>query len=320
MTSVQLADVTLATGNASLTPELGGYYLDLSGALPLVETGWHGPLDAAGVPFSSGAQGDFYNAITIAQYALALQDALLSAPQNAEKTAELERKLRTQMEFLLTIIEQEGEYRGFFVHRWDNPKYRELRAPWVSALSQGNMLSALLRAYQSWGDERFLEQAHLVFAALERPLSEGGTRFVDASGDTWFEEYPMNPPSHVLNGFIFALWGILDYARVTNDPQAWEWWQSGLATLKRRLPDYDCGYWSVYDLKFREPASLYYQNNIHVLQMRALYELTQEPIFDRYARRWAKFGTSRFYRALWWIGVRVQARFQSLRGKPIGAH
>ncbi len=138
-TGASLDTLRIPVGEVSLSSRLGGYYLDLTSVLPLVESGYHGPLDPRGVPMSRvGPGAPVYSVITIAQYALALHDACRQAESDA-----LAAKLRTQLEAILEQVEWRGPRRGFSVHRWTDVKYRNLRAPWVSALSQGNAISAL---------------------------------------------------------------------------------------------------------------------------------------------------------------------------------
>lgn len=295
--------VAIRAGRASVSADLGEYYLEAPGVVRLVESGFHGPLDVAGVPLADIGDGEHvYNPIIIAQYALALHDEhrrLGSGP--------CERKFARQVEAIAAQVERRGEWHGFFIHRWNNAKYRKVRAPWVSALSQGTAISALLRGYQLWRDGSLLRDATAIFRAMERPIELGGVRSVDSCGHLWFEEYPMAPSCHVLNGFIFALWGVMDFARVTGDPDARSWWHQGVLTLKTHLPEFDCGFWSLYDLRYRELASVHYHLNIHVPQLEVMYGLTGEGIFLDYANRWRRFGQNKGCRVLWSLGLRLGA-------------
>jgi heparosan-N-sulfate-glucuronate 5-epimerase len=301
--SPRLEDLHISATGGSLSSTLGAYYLDMTSVIPLVESGFHGLLDDAGVPLVS-IRGDehVYCASTIAQYAIALHDAYLRSGRDGYRC-----KCVTQLRAIIAQVERGGERGGFFVHRWGNGKYERLGVPWVSALSQGTAISALLRGYQLLGDESLLEEAGAMFFALGRPIEGGGVRTVDDCGHLWFEEYPMAPPSHVLNGFIFALWGILDFARVTGDKTAWNWWQGGVETLRAHLREFDCGFWSLYDLGYRELASMHYHVKIHAPQLEAMYALTGEKIFVDYANRWYRFARKPRCRALWWLGLRLGA-------------
>lgn len=295
--------VAIRAGRASVSRDLGTYYLEAPGVVRLVESGFHGPLDVAGVPRADiGGSEHVYSPVIIAQYALALHDEHLRLGSGP-----YERKFATQVEAIMAQVEPKGEWRGFFIHRWNNAKYRRVRAPWVSALSQGTAISVLLRGYQLWRDERLLRQAAAIFRAMERPIESGGVRSVDPCGHLWFEEYPMTPPCHVLNGFVFALWGVIDFARATGDRDAWSWWRQGVLTLKAHLPEFDCGFWSLYDLRYRELTSVHYHSNIHLPQLEVMYGLTGEEVFLKYANRWRRFAENPVSRVLWSFGLRVGA-------------
>src|SRR5437588_2967626 len=228
-------DLRLGVGDTSLDQELGRYYWDMTPALPLIEAGYHGPFDESGVPRVVYGGKAFYNGTITAQYALALHDALLRTT-DPHSRADSERKLRVQMDAMAAQIEPAGERRGFALLVWDSSKYADLKAPWVSAIVQGTMISALLRGYQRWGCESWMEAASLAFGAMKEPVAAGGT-CIQVGEDLWFEEHPMDPPSHVLNGHVFALWGVLDWARATGDESAWQLWRQGAATLGRHLPE-----------------------------------------------------------------------------------
>lgn len=307
----RLRDVHIKTGHISLGERLGRYYIDLSPALPLIESEYHGPLDNSGVPMNKcGSAGNLYVATTIAQYAIALHDKMLV---DVSRAKEIEPKFAKQIEAIIRGVEPAGERAGLFLNCYVHEKYPELEGCWASGLTQGNAISALLRGYQFYKDERMLKVATQAFDALDLPIESGGVRVVDRCGHTWFEEYPTNPPLLVLNGFIFALWGVIDYARATGSAQAWEWWKEGVETLRAHIPEFDRGFWSLYDLRDKELASEYYQSNIHVPQLEALHLLTGDSIFKSYADRWRRFSVSPACRTACWLALRIDARIRNRR-------
>jgi len=316
MGSVGLSDISIKCGNPALFEPPGwGYYLDMRPAIELVESGYHGPIDDEGVPSTRLAPGqEHYSSSTIGQYAIALNERALAEGRSQE----LDRKIQAQLNVLIRIVESSGDWRGFYLCGWNNNKYPELRAPWVSALSQGVAISALVRGHRLFADESLLQMAGCCFDALDRPIDRGGVKFVDSCGHLWFEEYPTSPPLHVLNGFIFALWGVLDYAKATGSDKAWNWWREGVETLKAHVADFDCGYWSVYDLEYRELVSMHYQVNLHIPQLEAMHLLTGERCFSHYAIRWRSFSKSLWRRCLWWGALRVHARRRAMRARKIG--
>ena len=296
-------DLNLEPLHSSLAPDLGDYYQDFRQAVGLVESGYHGSLDASGIPMVRyHGQGEFYNPITTAQYAIGTLTAL---GHGDDTRTGVSRRL---LDSLVQSQESEGESRGFWVLSFDNPKYRWLRAPWVSALAQGNALSALLRGHQVFGDDRYLQAAEAGYRAMHSRRED--LSVVETAGeDLWYEEYPAHPPLHVLNGHVYALFGVLDYARVTGDEEAHQRWRRAARTLARHLPRFDLGYWSGYDAYTREPVDLHYHKNIHIPQLRILGELVGDSIFVEYADRWERYLASpvssvRRAIALRWRGVR----------------
>jgi hypothetical protein len=106
------------------------------------------------------------------------------------------------------------------------------------------------------------------------------------------QEYPTDPPAHVLNGWIFGLWGLYDAALAGPKwvaDQAMAGFEDGVSTLARRLPKYQLpGGWSRYDLISAEPinvASPFY-HHLHIQQLIALGRLVDVPVFDRTAAVW----------------------------------
>jgi len=168
-----------------------------------------------------------------------------------------------------------------------------LYPPWRSALAQGQGISVCLRAYKLSKEEQYLNAAKRAFKSFRHLAREhpGGV-LDDSEGYTWLEEYIVEPTNHVLNGSIWALWGVRDYAIFTDDNYAWELWHSCVKTLRENLGHYDLGFWTTYDLvKFNPgkqptmPSSLYYQN-LHVVQMQAMYHLTLDPVFKHFEKKW----------------------------------
>ena len=277
-----LQDLEFPPLNCKVDRILGDYYQDLSPAIELVESSG---LDDNGVPWLPNQSG-VHSAIRTAQYALA---NLTAARRGAESRAD---RARVQLEWLVDTQASGGEWSGCWVMTWDNPKYQWLRAPWTSALASGNSISALLRGWELFGEERYRDAAGAAYEALHLPRSE--MRLVDESGeDLWYEEYPATSPLRVLNGHIYALLGVLDYARVSRDPEAAARWRKAANTVLVNLDQFDLGYWSAYELRWREPATIHYQKNIHVPQLRILAALTGERVFGTVADRWDAYVRSR---------------------------
>lgn len=230
-----------------------------------------------------GDVGLRYNPNAIAQLALGHYDRILGRQEGDES-------FLTQAKYFLSHYRMVDDV---LLWEYDVPfeNRNYLKPPWRSALAQGQGISVCLRAHRLTSDDRYLRIAMNAFNAFRylSRLHPGGV-LDDDGGDTWIEEYIFTPANHVLNGFIWALWGVRDYAVYTNDDYACSLWKSCVETLVKNLERYDLGFWTSYDLASGSnasvmPASLYYQR-LHCLQMQAMHSLTREPIFLHFAERW----------------------------------
>jgi hypothetical protein len=127
-----------------------------------------------------------------------------------------------------------------------------------------------------------------VFETFLKNIDEGGVTCVDGQGYLWFEETIVNPPTHILNGFIWALWGIYDYALFTGNTEAKKLFDSGVHTLQENLKNFDIGFWSLYEqsgTRMKMLASPFY-HSLHIVQMHVMHRLTKKDIFAEFANRW----------------------------------
>ena len=125
------------------------------------------------------------------------------------------------------------------------PKYG-IVAPFASALAQGQIASLFVRAYGSTQEPAYAVTAR---RAIEPLLSRRTTDLVSiTSAGPILEEIPTHPRSHVLNGWISALWGILDVGLGLEDDHAGETYVRGIACLESLLDRYDTGWWTKYSL------------------------------------------------------------------------
>ena len=86
-------------------------------------------------------------------------------------------------------------------------EYRDLlKAGWYSALSQGQGVSLLCRAHRDTGRDVYLEGARAAFRSLTLDMKDGGVKLDEGSDGAWLEEAIVDPPTHILNGFLWALW------------------------------------------------------------------------------------------------------------------
>jgi len=166
--------------------------------------------------------------------------------------------------------------------------------PWWSGMAEGVAMSLLLRAYQVTGRQAYLAAATSALTTMTRPISEGGV-VDDSGGSLWIEEYLPPYSLHTLNGMLFAIEGVREYALVTGDPTATRIAARALQTVVSWLPRFDSGSWTYYNQAPTtangkavpgKPATFHY-HLIQLGELRHFYLLTGDPILLHYIQRWA---------------------------------
>jgi len=251
-----------------------------------------GHYDSAGIPMLDyhGVIGLQYNPIAIAQWGLANYN--LFCETNLQSRWQ---KSLNAADWLVANLEQNA--RGFWVwnHHFDWDYRDTLKSPWYSGLAQGQGVSLLLRAHARSGHEKYKRAADQAFVSLTRPVTEGGVLFEDTESNLWIEEYLVDPPTHILNGFIWALWGVFDYWLARADSAAKNVFDRGVATLTLNLPRFDTGYWSLYEqseTRLKMLASPFY-HQLHIVQLHVMHRLTGIAQFEEVAARWQGYASRR---------------------------
>jgi len=191
-----------------------------------------------------------------------------------------------------------GVHDGGWVQTAPYPHTFPLAPPWVSGMAQGEGASLLVRIHLETGDDRYAEAARRALRPLDVPSSEGGAS-ASLEGGSLPEEYPTEPPSFVLNGAIFALWGLRDVGIALGDDDALARFRDGVDVLAENVHRWDTGVWSRYDL-YPHPvvnvASTAY-HALHVLQLEATNTLAPHPALSDAAARFAAYAESPVKRA-----------------------
>jgi heparosan-N-sulfate-glucuronate 5-epimerase len=185
---------------------------------------------------------------------------------------------RNCADYIVANLEHGGPRDGAWLHLVPMPHTFPLDPPWVSAMAQGEIASLLTRIHLETGEDRYAEAALRATKTLWLPSTEGGTQ-AEVDGHQVLEEYPTAIPSAVLNGWIFAIWGLYDVAVGLRDVEARELFESTTDSLAALIDRYDNGYWSCYDLyprRLRNLASPSY-HLLHIRQLTALNLLAPRP-------------------------------------------
>ena len=197
----------------------------------------------------------------------------------------------TQIKWLVNNIDQDGAYR----HNFTFPYYSNFPKPWIGGLCQGLAISALIKAYNKYDKKIYLNTAKKTFNCLNRSTEDNGCTFIDKNGYMWIEEYPVIPHPHILNGFIYALFGVHELYEVTKSKHAKKLFDDSLRTLEKYLYKYDLGYWSKYSVTEKYPATEYY-HGVHIKQLSAIFRLTENEFFNSYKERWESYSQNIYKR------------------------
>lgn len=254
-------------GKAFQPNELSGYFNDMA-----AKTKWKGLLGAEGVPMVQLIDGStFYFPTTIIQKALGHYDRYLLSREGGD--------LDEFIKICNWLVIKQDEKGG-----WDVQKIMNLEEPFrYSAMPQGEAISALLRAWKITQKEYYIESAQKAYKLMIKRVDEGGTAYYK-DNETYLEEYPATEKNTVLNGWIFALFGIYDMFLATNDISVQAVFNQSFSTLKKYLGVFDAGFWSYYDEQ-KTLASPFY-HNLHISQLEALFLVTGDETIIKYIEKW----------------------------------
>lgn len=259
---------------------VGRYPLDYT---PRLVDGHYDRFDSRGVPLRpSPYGGKFHPTTTVASHALAHWDRYL-----ASGGAEHRRVVIATADHFAAIPRRDAEG-GILL---GVPTPTDPNGGHLSAMSQGHAISVLVRAAQLEDTDRYLWAARACLTPFTRGLDdEGVVGIVSANGAVWYEECATRPLRHVLNGMIYALWGLNDLAVATGDELASELYETGLDSVRRSLPLFDLGWWSRYwvpEDELEYVVSMMY-HNLHAVMLTALHEQTGIEEFGQYERRFRR--------------------------------
>jgi heparosan-N-sulfate-glucuronate 5-epimerase len=297
--------ITISCNSFDDSKKLGSYYLDMREAFLQYDAGIFGDFDDTGVPMVGWGKNAKYSAVNIAQYGFIIHDIWLE-----NKSDEYLSVMKACLKQLILLESKENDC-IFWREMYASERYN-LKVNWTSAMSLGECMSFYLRMYQITNESEILEKCHKIYNSTKVSVQENGVKVIDEKGDWWLEEYPSTPSSFVLNGFVYAIFGLVDYHRLTGKTQVQNDLEKYFQTLKNNIKKYDLGYWSIYDLHYKELVKYYYQKNVHVPQLDALYRLTKHKEFKQIADKWRKTIHPLNF-AYVQIMYRVRPRIQKLR-------
>ena len=184
-------------------------------------------------------------------------------------------------------------YYSLLQYNFPWPIYK-FEQPWFSAMANGLALQVLIKAHELTQDLKYLIAAKSLLNAFFIEVKDGGITYKDSSDEWWYEEYATNDKnakvSRVLNGMMFAVLGIYDYYKYTNDADAKLLFDKGVNSIKKEISKYNLNGYSYYDLLGKPAGGKYH--TIHVDLTKKLYDLTSESIFNQYSELWKNYNSS----------------------------
>jgi hypothetical protein len=185
-----------------------------------------------------------------------------------------------------------------------------LKAPWISAHSQGLVISALVRAWRLTKRPELLDLLKNSAKVFELDVRDSGLRVL-MEGHTLYAEIPGGPLPGILDGFMTSLIGLYDLYVETEDPVVGRLFEQGIAGLKYALPHWDYrSKWSLYECAYLSPPAYH---NLNCLLLQVLADLSKQPCLAEYAQRWSPMRLSALDRTEIYLGFVLTKNANRLR-------
>jgi hypothetical protein len=222
---------------------------------------------------------------------------LLHCYRETDDERYLEKAESISAAMLDIATERDGAIYVPYGYDWGAPEgSRFMEAPWYGGMAQGTVLTAYAHLYEVTGDETYREVADAVFASftnVQQVASDFWTTIVSpptempGDGDDpeyfWIEEYPVEPPQHVLNGFGVGLYGLYDYWLHVDREAGYDPLCAAITTIEDHVEEYRVpGDVSWYDLAEVYSGNEHYHST-HINQLELLANLSNEEYFAEMA-------------------------------------
>jgi hypothetical protein len=172
-------------------------------------------------------------------------------------------------------------------------------------LAQGTAIQAMARGAELLGNPAYLELARSGLGIFERRAPVGVRVSADGGGNHYLI-YSFNSRLRVLNGFLQAVIGLHDFAKLSGDPLAQELFQAGDEAARREVPTFDTGAWSLYSRRGRESDLGYHRLVRDFLE--GLCTRVQAEVYCGTAKRFTTYMTED--PKIEFLGVRGRARMR----------
>jgi hypothetical protein len=259
---------TMNSRNYSLHGEIDKYYVDIS------EKGKYPFKTQNNIPIVKINEQDLILPVTVLNYGLGLIDLF------SDNNTDLSYKIKSVSNWLIENQTQNGF--------WSTPikdATYNLSENWLSGMVQGLAISFFIRGtyHKILSYDEIKNSLDL---ALKTMLSD---KIVNHSVNGEIIEEYGGTKTNVLNGFIFAIYGLADYGKFTGDFSFFHRFEKSLYNI---LPVYDYYSWSYYDSKKLIASRFYHE--LHIEMLRSMYFFTRKEKYNEYYRKWEKAKTLSF--------------------------
>lgn len=227
----------------------------------------------------------YYNPCGIAEFALISWGNMILYPNDALK---YEKMFFSQLKWLddnKLLIDNKA------VWYYNYPNHKSF----FSGISQGMIISVLLRAWQHSNNKYYKDLALKAYNFLSTPIKNGGVLYQDEKYKWWYEEDIK--VLKILNGHIYSLLGNWDLYRVTGDKEVYNDFFKGIQDIKNNIKDFDLGFYTKYDAFNPYPANNSYHYT-HITLFHILYGITNDSFFDCYMKKFDKYHKKWYYKCL----------------------
>lgn len=188
-------------------------------------------------------------------------------------------KMKAQLQWMATNYTAIGDNRIVWYYLYEHEGHK---GPWSSGIAQGFAISALVRAYLFFKDDTYLDLAIKAFNQMHTPLKEGGHTYCDNHYALWYEE--ASQPTHILNGHIYSLLGVLDLYHATKNEFYKSCFDKGIQSIIDNIDEFDLGFFTKYSAASPNTCNNSY-HHIHLRQFETLYQITGISFFKERAAR-----------------------------------
>lgn len=201
------------------SPYIGNY------VIPLTDTTWGETGDDDVLITRMGTEA-VYHPVNSSWYI----NQMLTSFKESKNPEYLDRAIATA-KYLIKFSATDGRGAIWFPYRFGHDvKTLRLGTPWHSGMAQGMMLSTFVNLYEATGDKYWKNMAAGTVKSFDQPKVDSGPWFNnvlerDGKKFVFYEEYPAladEQNSQVVNGHIYALYGLYDYFRITGNKRI-EW-------------------------------------------------------------------------------------------------